>query len=415
MSTTPTPAAAAAQSAPSGAATSGTATASTPAPAPAVAQAGTPAPSQQAQRSSTPRLLRLARVAATAAALLTGVVATGTFDTSGVNATPNVVAAQWVAAEQARVAAAEADLNAARAITSAVVHGDAEIDLMPAAGAAANAHQRTGATDADAGLRAERLVTSSLLVSDALRIAENEPQIAKDSYEVASTLTRQTADATATVAEERATALQTGSRSGLTATVGLLSTLLLGGILVWLALRTRRMLNLPLLLATAITTWLTYVSLNPAALPLNIDQRVDAATTVATALQEVRQARQAEYATVLDLPGTDLDEASAMADEAVAALKNTEVSTTWQEVVAGHEAVQTAETDEAGLAAIRATQEQYDAVDARLSELLDERLEPATDSIGTPAAITSGVALLLGLVAAFAAWSGLTRRLEDYR
>ncbi|MDV3296765.1 MAG: hypothetical protein LOY01_13300 [Brachybacterium paraconglomeratum] len=259
------------------------------------------------------------------------------------------------------------------------------------------------------------------LTRDALTAAEADPGAATETYGAVADLAREANAAAEDVAARHATDLQTGSRSTLTATVGLVSTALLGAILVWLALRTRRIINVPLLVATAITGWLTYVSLNPGALPLDIDQRVDQAATVATALQEVRQARQAEYATVLGLDGAGLEDAATAATEAVQSAADvptdatTDLAVTWDDVVAGHEDVAAAEGPAAGLAAVRATEDAYAEVEQQLQRLLDERLEPATASIGTPAAVTSGVALLLGLVAAAAAWSGLTRRIKDYR
>ncbi|GGK68251.1 hypothetical protein [Ornithinimicrobium pekingense] len=407
--------------APGGATSQGAATQSTQ-NAPAQAGGGQTQPAQQAtpatpdtQRSSTPRLLRVARGLATAAALLTGVVATGTFDTGGVNSTPNVIAEQWVAAEEARVEIAQADLVAARGVAEAVAGQDPAVDLEPALTAAADAHTRSGATGARAGTTAADLVRTGLLTRDALDVAATDPAAAAELYGAASALAQDAGATAEDVAGLHATDLQTGSRSLLTAVVGMVSTALLGAVLVWLALRTRRIVNVPLLLATAITGWLTYVSLNPGALPLNIDQRVDEATTVATALQEVRQARQAEYATVLGLEGAALEDTAGSATEAVGAVGEDGPSAAWEAVVAGHDAVTSAEGPEARLEAVRATEDAWAQVDLQLQQRLDQRLEPATASIGTPAAVTSGVALLLGLVAAAAAWSGLTRRLRDYR
>ena len=135
------------------------------------------------------------------------------------------------------------------------------------------------------------------------------------------------------VAAQHATDLQTGSRSTLTATVGLVSTALLGAILVWLALRTRRIINVPLLVATAITGWLTYVSLNPGALPLDIDQRVDTAGAASQALQDVRLARAAQYGQVLG--AADSRDAVEQATRSVTGVGERSISDDWRVVFEG--------------------------------------------------------------------------------
>lgn len=379
------------------------------------ARAQQPQPDPGTQRSSTPRLLRVARTAATAAALLTGVVATGTFDTSGLNSTPNVIANHWVAAEEARVEIAEADLVAARAVAEAVAGESTDADIETPLTAAADAHARSGGDAGRAGQVAGDLVRVGLLTGEALATAPDDAEAATTTYASASALARTAADTAQQVAAQHATDLQTGSRSMLTALVGLFSTALLGGILVWLALRTRRIINVPLLVAAAITGWLSYVSVNPSALPLDIDRRVDQVATAATALQEVREARQAEYATVLGLDDADLETAGMVAGDAVFQSGSRDAEAAWTQVVDGHEAVLAADGPAAALEAVRATETSFAQAEAALQELLDNRLAPATSSIGTPAAITSGVALLLGLVAAVAAWTGLTQRLKDYR
>ncbi|GAA5161503.1 hypothetical protein [Ornithinimicrobium tianjinense] len=378
-----------------------------PAPAPASAPlpAAQPSPAT-AQRSSTPSRLRLARGLATAAALLTGVVATGTFDTDGVNATPNVVAAQWEAAERAGTQVAAADLEVARTVAEAVAGLEADEapttfpDLVLAA---ADDHSHTGVTTS-AGL------TDLAITGDrAIRSAAADPDAATQQYVELQDLTNRALTVTDTVAADRADALMTGSRSVLTSVVGGVSTLLLLGLLVWLALVTRRILNVPLLVATAITGGLTYVSLNPAALPVQYDQRIESTVAAADALQEVRQTRSAQYAQVMGLGAAD--EAVDATAETVEDLDMPAVEAQWAQVAAGQAELSSADGAEAQLAAIEQTQEQF----ARVEQSLSEHVTTVDVALGRSASITSGLALVLGIVAAAAAWTGLTRRLRDYR
>lgn len=376
--------------------------------APVAAQPAAPA----VRPSSTPSRLRLARGLATGAALLTGVVATGTFDTGGVNATPNVIAAQFEAAERAGTDVAAVRLEVARGVAEATAGVPQQERLSdPAAfptllGSASEWVARSGTTTSGS------LVEVALAGQEALRVAEDDPTAAATGLQEVIELTDGSLDVTGRVADEHAVDLRTGSRSGLTAVVGGLATLLLGGLLVWLALLTRRILNVPLLLATAITAGLTYVSLNPAALPLDYDQRVDAASRSAQALQDVRVARAAQYAQSVGTgPATaEVDRATA----SVEALDDRSLQDAWAAVAAVQPDLGTTTGAEA-LTVVTASADSFDAAEAALQELADERLGASVGSVGRPALVTSGLALVLGLVAGALAWTGLTQRLRDYR
>ncbi|AXH95700.1 hypothetical protein [Ornithinimicrobium avium] len=379
--------------------------------APATQQQGTTAARGASQRSSSPARLRLARGLATAAALLTGVVATGTFDTSGINATPNVVAAQWQAAEQAGTQVAAADLELARTVARASA-GDGVGSVDTAASAdqlsahlagAAEELSRTGVTTS-AGI-----VDLAVDGDRAVRAAAKDPKAAARAYQEMAEPTRTALDVTDEVARDRAQALKTGSRSMLTSLVGGLATLLLVGVMVWLALLTRRIVNVPLLLATAITAGLTYVSLNPAALPLDLDEQVTTRSATAQALQEVRVARAAQYAQVMD-QGT-ADEAVTAATAALRVVGDRTLTEQWAQVYGAQQDLTKTDGSAERLAAVEAVQEQFTAVEGRLNEQVS-----STDlTMGRWASVTAGLALVLGLVAAAAAWTGLTRRLRDYR
>lgn len=199
--------------------------------------------------------------------------------------------------------------------------------------------------------------------------------------------------------------------------VGTVSTLGLIGLLVWLALRTRRIVNVPLLVATAITGGLTYLSINPSAIPLTYDQRLEETTATATALQEVYQARAGQHAVALGLSPSspeDVDEARAAIEE----LDAPQISQAWATVQTAHDEILAGDgvgdaEEAAGL--VSSTQEAFQTVESDLRERLDERLGEAGSDVGLPAGITSGAALLLGLVGAVFAWTGLSRRLQEYR
>lgn len=377
--------------------------------------------------SSTPRLLRLARGVTAAAALLTGIVATGTFDTGGVNSTPNVIAAQWTAAERTGVGLAEAELRMTEQASARVTGGEAAEtsgDPVEALRVAAGAHARSGGDPARSSETAAEIAEAAVLVGRTLAApaAEAAPgdaaeaaggAVAED-LTAARTLLRNAGDASDATAATHADDLATGSRSVLTGVVGTLATLLMLGVLVWLALRTRRIVNVPLLVATAMTGWLAYVSLNPAAVPVSVDGQVSGTAEVADALQQVREARAAQYAPVLGTPDT-FDTDGTDATEALRTLDDRELSDTWQQIHATQEDVAAAADPAAAAEVLAGTQEAYAGLDAELTDRLDGRLEAASSRVGLPAVVSSGLALLLGVFAAGLAWAGITRRLQDYR
>ncbi|GAA4872039.1 hypothetical protein [Serinicoccus chungangensis] len=344
------------------------------------------------ETSSTPRLLRLARAGAAAAALLTGVVATGTFSTDGLNATPNVVADQWAAAEQARVDIPRADLLAAQRVTDPAAAGEQGLETYDEVlRAAATDLSRTGD---DAGGAAGDWSTFVTGVERAVA------QESTETYAAASAAAASATDQVAEVADARADDLLTGSRSMLTTVVGTLGVAVLVGIMVWLALRTRRIVNVPLTGAALVTAGLTWLSVNPGALPLDYDQYVQDTRASTTALQEVYQARTAQLAAAA---GVDVDaqEQVTQATQALDRVGDPALEQAWSEVAAGDDPQETT----------GAYAQVEDALAARVTDDLD-RVEPG---VGAPAALTAAGALLLGVVAAGLAWTGVTQRLRDYR
>lgn len=375
-----------------------------------------PAPSGQTRASSTPRRLRWARGAAAAAALLTGIVATGTFGASGVNATPNVIAQQWVAAEEAGVEIAHADLLAAQRVAAEGTEGtegteDPEVratydETVRTVGEDLTRVAAPVGSDASAAARAAR-PWSEFVIGVERAAATSDA----NAYGTASETAQEAATVSDELAGQHAYALRTGSRSAVTAVVGTAATAIMAYVLIWLALRTRRIVNVPLLIATGITAGLTYISLNPSALPVDYDQRIGEATATATALEDVYQARQAQHAVVLGLADR-LDDTAGQAQDSVDALGVTSLSGWWDEVDQAREAQDGGAVSEETLAS---SQDSFDSLETELRERLDGQLEGSAAAVGRPAAITSGVALLLGLAAAALAWTGLSQRLRDYR
>ncbi|WP_298885554.1 hypothetical protein [uncultured Serinicoccus sp.] len=385
-------------------------TATTTTTAPSTGSAQTPSPTQppsgqpagrsltarqqrrRDETSSTPRLLRLARAGAAAAALLTGVVATGTFSTDGLNATPNVVADQWAAAEQARVDIPRADLLAAQRVTDpAAADQDGLEAYDEVLRAAATDLSRMGD---DAGAAAGDW---SAFVTGVERASAQE---STETYASASASAAAATEEVAEVADARADALLTGSRSVLTTVVGTLGVVVLVGIMVWLALRTRRIVNLPLTGAALITAGLTWLSVNPGALPLDYDQYVEDTSASTTALQEVYQARTAQVAAA---GGVDVDaqEQVTEATEALEGLDDPDLEQAWSEVASGEDPSASADA--------------YAQVESALADRVGDDLARVDPGVGAPAALTAAGALLLGIVAAGLAWTGVTQRLRDYR
>lgn len=360
----------------------------------------TPTRHAAATPSSTPRLLRISRGVAAAAALLTGVTATGTFSADGVNATANVVAQQWTAAERAGVEIAHAGLLGAERVAA-----DDPEEAREAYDTLVSEVSRDlgsmGDSSGEAATAWSTFVTGAERAAAAARAGEGS---AAEDYAGAADSARAATDRADAVADQHADDLRTGSRSTLTSVVGTLSTLVLLALLALLALRTRRILNVPLLVATLITAGLTYVSVNPGALPLSYDQRVAQTQETAGALQQVYEARAAQQLAALGV-GADVEAQIEQAGDAVAAQDRQEWVDAWA-------AVASAPTDEAGLAQ---SQDAFDQLTEAQTSDLDGQFAAVSQEIGSPALVTSGVALLLGLVAAALAWAGVTQRLRDYR
>lgn len=382
----------------------------------ATPQAATSQP-QQPRTSSSPARLRLARGIATAAAALTGIVATGTFGTGGVNPTPNVIASQWVSAEQAGVHLAEADLATARALVAVREGQEPDREAISTALSDAAEELALAGSEEQHAAGAREIVTAGVLAERAISQARTDGDAAADTFAASSTAARSAASASGAVADTSAEALHTGSRSSLTAIIGGLATVVMLGVMVWLALLTRRILNIPLLIATAITGWLTYLSLNPGAMPLNYEDRVEEFSQAATAREEVLQARAAQYAVALgvgDQLTTDLETELEQAAQAVDDLGREQASA-WESATEGIDTLVQTEGTSARLQLIKDTESAFQALDDDLHGVLVGRLEGAEQGVGTTASITAGAALLLGLMAAGLAWTGITRRLRDYR
>lgn len=338
---------------------------------------------------------------AAAAVLLTGVAATGALSSSGISATPNVIASQWAAAEQAGVEIAHADVQAAaRMAPDAAQEGLEEYDST-----VASASRHLSRMDDRGGEAGTQWSTFVVGVERAVATAGEDGSAAGQAYTQASGSARAATATTDQIATARADDLLSGGRSALTITVGTVATLALGGILVFLALRTRRILNIPLLLATMITAGLTYVSINPSAVPISADSQVESTVAYAGALQSVYQARQAQVAQAFS-DGENWQGEAAAATEALDEVDdNEELLQEWAQVsaVAGEPAM------------VQSTQENFDRVEEELSAGLEDQLGRLGVEVSGPAILTSGGALLLGLGGAWLAWSGLSRRLQDYR
>ena len=394
-----------------------------PSPTPAVTL-GTLNPKNVLSGWSTPRLLRVARATAAGAALLTGIVATGTFDTSGVNATPPVIAEQWVAAERASVAMSQVDLLGTQRVADALTEGSAQDDLAQdfntsalaaARGMAGSAPHTAASGDSTV---AEMARGSSLALTGMERAvaaaANGDENDARALLEEARSASYAAASGASTVGRNHAQDLNAGTRSGLVGVLGALTTLLLGGICVWLAVRTRRIINIPLTVATVITLGLAFVSLNPDTLSFSFEERTTAVHSESSALNRLYQARADQYALAMGAEANFTDTSSAVSS-ALNRVGDRRYTDAWREIYDQHEQVVAAGSLEASLSVLASSDAQFQGLTAALNQEIEQQLEDARSSVGTPAAITSGVALLLGLIAAALAWTGLSQRVRDYR
>lgn len=101
---------------------------------------------------------------------------------------------------------------------------------------------------------------------------------------------------------------------------------------------------------------------------------------------------------------------------AVDELADPVVSEAWESInTAQRQVADGGLTGDAAAELLAPTQEAFETAETRLRDRLDTRLSEAGPQVSRPAGITSGAALLLGLVGAVFAWTGLSGRLKEYR
>lgn len=202
------------------------------------------------------------------------------------------------------------------------------------------------------------------------------------------------------------------------------ATIVLAGSMVWLARKTHRIVNPPLLLGTLLLAATTVASAGTAAQSAQIvtaaGQSAQATQTHGSILAAAHEARAAELAAVL--PGTTAQATDAVAEastasEAVAGLlasASPEVIQAWTTYTTTQKGVldQVASNR---TAAVNASTGQASTDFAAFLEKLGTVSAPA--EVSPPNAFTplAWLALLAGLGGGALAWSGFDRRLKDYR
>lgn len=206
--------------------------------------------------------------------------------------------------------------------------------------------------------------------------------------------------------------------------VGGAATALLVGTGVWLARKTRRVINPPLLVGTLLVAGSLAIGVAATALPATaVDQQAGNGylAPAAVALAAGSQSRAAELAAVL--PGADVAAASAAAADA---RTQVETTLTGSGQLAGNASMWTAYGDRQSAVLQQATSDRaaaaqsatttsrtaYEAYVAALPAVDTHAAAPSAPPEGTPWA---WLALLTGIAGGALAWIGLDRRLKDYR
>lgn len=394
----------------------------------AAAAGQSPTPAQQRQApvarptgttSRTARGLRRLRVAAALACLATGLAATGYLGTSGYQGSAETLAQQLTDIGEAHTEVGRTQVAAAASVAGR------DADFAAVAGEAAVALSRAdeaGAAGVDTGLpEAGRAYTDYVVaVTRAEEQAQADAEAAGAAYgQAQAVLDRQVLDPLATAMSASADRLEGRGRSDLTAYVGVAATLVLLAGCVWLARRTHRVVNPGLAGATLITAGITVLAVNPASLPGSAGETLESLRQqqhVVAALQDARTADLA--ATVPAVDDATVQRQWDMAVEVIAVQAlgwPLEQQQAWEDYATAHEALAAAEGAEA-------RQDALDDGEAAMAPLLEWAEDEAAAGhaqlraqVGRPAVVTSGVAALLGLVAAALAWTGIGRRLRDYR
>lgn len=387
---------------------------------------GTPATEMGRPGSRMPRDLRRLRNVTALACVATGLAATGYLGLGGIEGGPAALADHVADAGRAGTEVARSGLQGAEVLLAETGGEDtgAPLDSLDStrSGAATALAAAAGGTGADAALREAggSYVAYVASLERARAQAADDPEAATASAVQAQTVLDEQVLAPLEASGASAVDRVGGTRGGiLAANVGIVSTLLLLGGSVWLARKTHRVVNPGLAGATVITGAITALALNPGSLPGDATEAVNAAWQDQTTVSRLYEARTLD--TTLALPGAEAETLQARWDETVTELGSgladapTEEQNAWQAYLEAHEQLVAAE-DGAGRA------EALTAGDDAMASLLEwaqSRTDAAytglQDDVGRPAVITSGASLVLGLVAAGLAWSGINRRLRDYR
>lgn len=215
-----------------------------------------------------------------------------------------------------------------------------------------------------------------------------------------------------------------GGRAGgraLVILVGGLSTVALVLTSAWLARKTHRIVNPGLALATLLTLGVTAMATVPGiSFGDSPEVSVRQATRVGQLSEQLYQLRRTELSSVL--PGGDPAAAQREWQERSgqitgnARTMGSEFTAAWRAYTTQHAPlVDTRSPVTERVAALTASTEAFSNVLSVTRTAQAVAARGLTNSVGDPAYLESGTALVAGLVAAGAAWVGIGRRLREYR
>lgn len=396
-----TPASSAAAAAP--AATSGPSSstktagqaASAPATTPSTTGGGRPSSRRARSGAGTPRLLRVLRTTTAAAAIATGLLASGAVAGSSSDALQD-----WADAERSVVHMAEADLLAGERVADRDTSVGTQEAFADAAGevrlvAHYSREPDVTTTWSEALLTAERAATQA---------AASSPDAAttyRAAHERADEAVRQADD----IASRRAEDLSSGPEAVIARVVGGATLALFIVTLVVIALRTRRVINIPLVGGTLLVALI--LSGGIPGLTSAPSENVDRARELSESLQSVHQARAAIVTTELGLDSgwssNDARFGRAWISEQLRDDWST-LANSAESAVSGQVSADTAKTD---------STEAYQRLSRTLGTQLDTTLSDSRGSAATT--FGAGLTMALGAAAGVLAWWGIGQRLREYR
>lgn len=377
---------------------------------------------------STPQMLRRLSALGLLAGVLTGAASFGAI-TIG-ESTARTDAATLATASSATRALTDIDVARGQATTAYLgASGASAADVQEAVGDAAvslAALRPESEQSAAAVQQAQRALTGYAAVASTAVAGGSTDTAAGQQLQAADAALAQATNTVSQLAYEGRTTTGSTVATLLPILVGGAGTVLLAGTAVWLARKTRRVINPPLLVGTLLVAGSLALGVVATAAPataISAEAGTGYLSDTAAVRAAAGQARAAELSAVL--PGADVAASSTQAEDARNRVDSLlaagptafpdNIATSWRSYAAQSGQVLGRAGSDATAAATAATTTSaaaYSAFAAELPAVNTSAPAPATPDAATPWAWLS---LLAGIAGGVLAWIGLDRRLKDYR